>query len=368
MADRVLSLRELNRATLARQMLLDRENISIPAAIERLVGLQAQLSISPYIGLWTRLRDFKRDDLAALIDDHTVVKATMIRATLHLATAEDYLKLRGTIQPVLAGASESITKRRDVNLDIDYILKLARTYFTEAPRSFAEVSAKFSELMPDIDIGSIRYTIRTNLALVQVPTDTQWSYPGNPKFALAETWLGSSIRDTEDVRTLVFRYLAAFGPATAADMQRWVGLEKLKDVFETLRPELVTYRDERKRELFDLPDMPLPDGDTPAPERFLPEYDNLLLSYDKRTRILADEHRKQVYLPGLRVASTFLVDGFVHGAWKISIKKGTATLILTPFKPLTDSNRKALLTEAELLVHFAEPDAKSYEVGFSEPL
>jgi hypothetical protein len=364
--DRVLTLRELNRATLARQMLLERETLSVPAAIERLVGLQAQLAVSPYIGLWTRLHDFSRDDLARLIEDRKVVKATLMRATLHLFTTEDYLLLRGALQPVLTAAWEAIVKQRGVEFDFDKVILAAREFIGEAPRTFAEISAMLTELLPDVDVGAMRYGVRTHLPLVQVPVKSGWSYPGNPKFTLAETWLSQPIPTENNFKMLVHRYLAAFGPAKVTDIQTWSGLGKLKDAVAKLKPDLVTYKDEQGAELLDLPDMPIPDPDTPAPERFLPEYDNLLLSHDKRTRVIADAHRKKVYLPGLRVASTILVDGFVRGAWKIEKTKGTATLRIEPFEPLTKQNRAALTDEGERLVRFVEADAKAYEVRFAD--
>lgn len=339
--------------------------MSVPTAIERLVGLQAQLAQAPYIGLWTRLHNFKRDDLARLIEDHSVIKATMMRATLHLFTAEDYLLLRAALQPVLAGAARTIAKSRDQELDIDQIVAVARQYIAEAPRTFAEISAMLAEHRPDVDLGAMRYTVRTHLPLVQVPTGTQWSYPGNPKFALAEQWLGKPIPAEDNFRMLVLRYLAAFGPASVTDLQMWSGLSKLKDAIEKLKPELVTYRDEDGRELLDLPDLPLSDADTPMPERFLPEFDNLLLSHNKRTRVLANEYRSKVYLPGLRVAATFLVDGFVHGTWKIEKqKKDAATLVIKAFEPLTTQSRNTLAEEGEKLVRFIESSAKTFEVRF----
>jgi hypothetical protein len=362
---RVLTLRELNRATLARQLLLERAALPVPAAVERLVGLQAQAQLPPYVGLWTRLNDFSRDSLAHLIEDHTIVKVTFIRATLHVITAEDYVRLRGTIQPVLEGASESIAKQRGAAFDLDKILRTARDYFAEQPRSFAEITARFEELMPDVDVSAIRYTIRTHLPLVVVPNDSRWSYPGNPKFTLAEAWLGKPVPTENDFRGLVLRYLAAFGPAGVTDIQTWSGLGKLKAAVEALKPELVTYNDEHGRELYDLPDTLLPAADVPAPIRFLPEYDNLLLSHSNRTRVLADEFRSKVYLPGLRVAATFLVDGFVAGVWKVEKTKGTATLSIEALTPLEKQHQAALADEAERLVRFIEADAKAYEVKFT---
>lgn len=364
MADRILKLRELNRATLARQMLLARETISVSAAVERLAGLQAQLASAPYVGLWTRLQNFKREDLASLIDARKVVKATFNRATLHLVTAEDYLRFRTTLQPLLAGAASSIAKDRG-EFDLDKVLKAARAYLAEKPRTFADLSDMLAELLPDVDVGAMRYSVRTHIPLVQVPIATGWSYPSKPEFTLAESWLGRKISPKEFLPELVKRYLAAFGPASVTDAQTWLGL-KLKDTFEALRPELQTYRDENRRELFDLPGIELPAEDVPAPLRFLPEFDNLLLSHSNRTRVVAEENRPQVYLPALRVAATILVDGFVRGAWKVEKAKSAATLVITPFEKLAKKDRSALMEEAALLVRFVEPAAKSYDVRFDE--
>ena len=367
MADRILTLRELNRATLARQLLLERAAIPVPAAIERLVGLQAQLAVAPYVGLWTRLRDFQRDDLARLIEGHNVVKATLMRATLHLATAEDYPWLRTTLQPVMTYAAEAITKQRETgDLDVPALVAMAREYIAEQPRTFEAISAMLAERMPGRDIGALRYTVRTHLPLVQVPISSGWSFPGKPAFALAESWLGRPILAQANLPELVSRYLAAFGPATVQDMQTWSGLGKLKDAIGEMKSELRTYRDERGRELLDLPDMPLPDAAAPAPVRFLPEYDNLLLSHQNRTRVIPDKYHAHVFLAGLRVRATILVDGFVAGAWKIEKTKNTATLMIEPFEPLTRPDRDALSEEAERLVRLVEGNAKAYEVKFAD--
>ncbi|MCA9906073.1 MAG: AlkZ family DNA glycosylase [Anaerolineae bacterium] len=362
MADRILTLRELNRTTLARQLLLARETLTVEAAVARLVGMQAQLASAPFVGLWTRLADFRRDDLASAIERRSIIKATLMRATLHLFTVEDYLRLRQTVQPALDAAFASIAKQRGDLPDIAKLLTLARDYIAEQPRSFADISAHFAELMPDEDIGTIRYAIRTHLPLIQVPVAKGWCYPGNPEFTLAETWLGQAPAEADQFDELILRYLAAFGPASITDMQKWSYMTKLKDRIEALRPQLTVYRDEGKRELFDLPDLPVLDGATPVPVRFLPEYDNLLLAHDKRTRVVADAYRKGVYLPGLRVAATFLIDGFVRGAWKVEKAKGTATLVLDPFEPLAKADRQALTEEGERLVRFVEADAKAYAV------
>jgi hypothetical protein len=364
MADRILTLRELNRATLARQMLLERETIPVPAAVERLVALQAQAALPPYVGLWTRLKDFQRDDLAQPIEQHEIVKATFLRATLHILTAADYLRFRTAVQPALTEGWTAIVKKRKMSFDLNDLLAQARAYIGEKPRTFAQMSDWLAEWMPDEDVGAMRYGVRTHLPLVQVPVSTGWSYPGTPEFTLADAWLSQPIPEEDHLRELVFRYLAAFGPASAADMQTWSGLKKLKVMFEKLKPELVVYKDENRRDLFDLPDRPMPDSD--APVRFLPEFDNLLLSHSNRTRVVADEHRKGVYLPGLRVAATILVDGFVAGAWKIEKQKGAAALVIQPFVSVTRAQRVALVAEGEKLVRFVEANARSYAVRFAE--
>src|SRR5262245_19571117 len=364
MAGRILNLHELNRATLARQMLLERESLSVPAAVERLVGLQAQLASAPYVGLWTRLRDFRREDLAAEIENRKVVKATMMRATLHLCTADDYVRFRTALKSVLVGAADAIVKRRGKDFEPDKVLKAARKFIGEKPRSFAEISDMLTELAPDHDVGAMRYTVRTHIPLVQVPVATGWSYSNKPEFTLAESWIGRPISPEDNLRELVFRYLAAFGPASVTDAQTWLGM-KLKETFEKLRPELQTYRGEGRIEFFDLPGAPIPGEDVPAPARFLPEYDNLLLSHSNRTRVIADEYRSKVYLPGLRVAATILVDGFVRGAWKIEKTKTASTLVIEPFDKLTKKDRAALTEEGERLVRFVEPEAKSFGVKFT---
>ncbi len=366
MPERKLTLREINRATLARQLLLERSALPVVAAVERLVGMQAQLSRAPFVGLWTRLENAPRAEIAGQIAGRALVKATMMRATLHLVSAADYAWLRAALEPALAAARDSIVKRRGGDFKIGDALAAARPFLAEQPRTFAEITALFEELMPDVDVGSLRYTVRTTLPLVQVPDESAWSYPGNPKFALAESWLGRSVEAAPDFRELVRRYLAAFGPATVNDLQTWSSLGKLKGDVEKLKPELQIYRDEQGHELLDLPDVELPPEDAPAPARFLPEFDNLLLSHKDRRRVVADDYRKQVYLPGLRVAATILVDGFVQGAWTVEKKRGIAALTVTPFAPLTAADRKAISDEGERLIRFVEPDAKGYEVRVSD--
>lgn len=365
MTDRVLTLRELNRATLARQMLLSRQKVPALEAVERLAGLQAQVPAPPYIGLWTRLRDFRRKDLTRLVEQRLVVRATLMRSTLHLMTAEDYMRLRPALQPALTRAMESAAGKRLEGLDIDRLAEMARVYFEE-PRTFAELRPWLSEIEPDRDPSALAYAVRTHLPLVQVPSGGRWGYPGNAPFTTAESWLGRPLSGSVDPRELVRRYLAAFGPATVADIQKWSGLNRLKDFVEEMKPELRSFRDESGKELLDLPDAPLPPADTPAPVRFVPDYDNLVLAHAGRRRMLADEYRSRIFLSAARVRATFLVDGFVQGAWKIEKSKGTATLVIEPFLTLSKEDRDALAEEGERLVSFVEDDTKGHEVRFAK--
>src|SRR5262245_32192010 len=243
MADRILKLRDLNRATLARQMLLEREPLSATSAIERLVGLQAQLALPPYVGLWTRLRDFSQASLSSPIESRQIIKATLMRATLHLFTADDYVRFRTTLQPALEQAGPAIAQRRRVDFDRAKLMAAARRFIGEKPRTFAEISDMVTKLMPDKDVGAMRYTVRTHLPLVQVPVAGGWSYSNKPEFTLAESWIGRAVSPKENLLDFVRRYLSAFGPASVTDAQTWSGL-KLKDAFEELRSELKIYRDE----------------------------------------------------------------------------------------------------------------------------
>ncbi|MBK9746726.1 MAG: AlkZ family DNA glycosylase [Chloroflexi bacterium] len=369
MSIRTLTTRELNRATLARQMLLERAPLTIPEGVERLAGMQSQALSAPYIGLWTRLQTFDRAEMTRLIRERTLVKATLMRATLHLFTAADYLRFRSTIQPALDVSLTAVTGNRDKSgFDPAVVLEEGRAFLAETPRTFADITAQFSARYPTADIGSIRYMLRTQIPLVVVPDGGAWAYPGNPKFTLAETWLAQPIPQAPALRELVLRYLAAFGPATVSDAQTWSGLSKLKEVFEALRLELVTYKEEGGRaEYFDLPNQAIPDADTPAPVRFLPEFDNLLLSHAKRTRIISDQYRDRIFGSGnLRISATILVDGFVAGLWTVESAKKTAALVIAPFVPLAPADRDALTEEGERLIRMIDPEAKTHEVRWKD--
>lgn len=360
-----LTTRELNRATLARQLLLEREKLPLLRAVERLVALQAQQAKPPFVGLWSRVEGFRREDLTRLLQKRDVVRATLMRGTLHLTSAKDYLKLRAAFTPMLEASVLSILRERAQGLDIEPLLVAAREFLDEEPRTFEEVRDHLLQRNPKADERAMGFLVRMYLPLVQVPTDAEWGFPPATDFALAESWLGEPLGTGAELETLVLRYLSAFGPATAGDVQTWTGLKGLKDVLASLKPKLLTFRDEKGRELFDLPKAPRPPEDTPAPVRFLPEFDSLVLGHDDRSRLVADEHRPRLITKNLRIPATFLVDGFVTGTWKVERKKATAALVVEPFEPLKKKTRDALAAEGEGLLRFAEPEARAFEVRFA---
>jgi hypothetical protein len=363
-APHILTARQINRATLARQMLLERADITAVAAVERLAGMQAQEAKPPFAGLWTRLRGFRRQELHAALCERTMVRATLMRGTIHLFSAAEYAAFRLTIQPVLTRATGMLGDRAG-GLELEPVLAAARELLTERPRTFGELRALLQAQFPAVNERALGFMVRMHLPLVMVPTDDRWSFPNNAEFALAAPWLGMPLAAEEATQRFALRYLAAFGPASVADFQTWSGLQKIRPIFEALRPRLVAFADERGRELFDLPDAPRPDQETPAPVRFLPEFDNLLLSHAERTRVIADAHRPIVYKSGnLRLLATILVDGVVSGTWRVERKRKVATLRIVPFAPLARHVTDELYAEGEALLRFLEEDAGSFEIEY----
>jgi hypothetical protein len=365
----ILTRRQLNRATLARQMLLRREDISAVAAVERLGGMQTQEPRPPFIGLWSRLTSFERQDLLRALHQHKIVRGTLMRGTLHVMSAADYADYRLALQPVLTRAMSMLGERSD-GLDPGQVLPVARQLLQERPRTFGELRSLLQAEFPEVNERALGFCVRMLLPLVMVPTKAAWGFPANADVALAETWVQQPLAPGDETATqnLVLRYLAGFGPATVTDVQTWSGLQSLKPVVEALRPRLRVFRDERGKEIFDLPDAPRPEEDVVAPPRFLPEFDNLLLSHADRSRVLADEHRNLVKVQGnLRVRATFLINGFVSGTWRTERKRATATLFLSPFMPLPKTDGAALSEEGEALLRFLEEDATHFDVNLEEP-
>jgi hypothetical protein len=349
-----VNLRELNRATLARQGLLERSDASPTAMIEQVLGLQAQEPKPPFIGLWSRIDGFDADDLRAALRDGDVVRATLMRATLHVMSKRDYTTLRSALQPALDSAMAGILKARGEGVVVDDTLAAARKVLARGRKlTFDEIRDALREQFPDVDHRALGYVTRTGLPLTMVSTDDAWGFPRDSQFTLA-----AKVDDKPATEELVRRYLAAFGPATPTDMQIWSGLKGLSAVFKDMEPDLEVV----DGKLYDLPGAPRPDADTPAPVRFLPAFDNMLLAHKDRTRIIDDEHRPKVVTKNLRIHPTFLVDGFVAGMWSVKATKRKATLTLEPFVKLTKKVQKELSDEGEALLRFSEPEVETVEV------
>src|SRR6266542_3686382 len=285
-ADTTLSRRTLNRATLARQLLLRREKLKPVPAIERLLGLQAQIARPPFVALWSRLDAFRREDLIAPIEKRDLVRATMMRATIHLMTRHDFVAFRPVLQPLLTSAMHAALKDRLKGFDFEKLISASRACFDENPCTFAELRAHLIGRFQKLDERAMGYAVRMQLPLVQIPqAGAQWAYPALADFVVAESWLDEAL-------TTELRYFAAFGPASVQDFQSWAGLGPMRAVVEELRPKLRTFRDERGRELFDLPKAPRPADDEEAPVRFLPEFDNVLLGSAERARIVTSTSRR----------------------------------------------------------------------------
>ena len=361
----VLTIRALNRAFLARQLLLERSPLTPVRAIEHLVGLQAQAPNPPYIGLWTRLARFEADDLSRLITARRVVRIALMRSTIHLVTARDCLRLRPLLQPVSVRAVLGGYRRHLEGLDLDAVVREARIALANAPRTFAELAAHLSARWPGRHPQGLSMIVRAMLPLVQVPPRGLWGMRGAAAHAPVDTWLAKPPADVAPLSAaaLVLRYLAAFGPATVRDVQAWSGLTKLADVMDGLRRRLRTFTDERGRELFDLPRAPRPDTGTPAPPRFLPEFDNAILSHADRTRIVPDACRRGIFTVNGMIPGTLLLDGFVAGTWTIRRTPHLAVLEVATFKQVPSRQREPVINEGLRLLAFTSP-GQAHDVRF----
>ncbi|MFC5701638.1 winged helix DNA-binding domain-containing protein [Cohnella faecalis] len=353
----VLGTRALNRALLARQMLLRREKLPALDVIERLVGMQAQAPNAPYFGLWTRIEGFAQEELSRLIQDRKAVRIALMRSTLHLASAEDCLQLRPWVRAVQEKGLASTYGKRLAGIDADALAAAGREAVEAEPLTFSELGKSLQKRWPGRDPAALSAAIRTYVPLVQVPPRGLWGEGGQAAHTSAEAWLGQPLCAEPSAESIVLRYLSAYGPASVKDVQVWSGLTRLGETIEKLRPQLAVFRDEAGRELFDVPDAPRPDADTDCPVRFLGEFDNILLSYEDRKRILPEEYKKRVFTENGIIRSAILVDGFVSGLWRIARSGGTATLIIEPFKTLSTRERDALAEEGTRLLEFATVDS-----------
>ncbi len=359
----VLGRRALNRATLDRQLLLRRTRMSAQDALTHLVGLQAQNVKPPYVALAARLDGFDPEELSGLMARRAAVRAVTMRSTVHTLTADDLLLLRPLSRPAVERELRMFREGLD-GVDLERLAAVARAYVEEEPRTPAHIRAELARHWPDADPQSLGIAARARLPLVQVTPRGLWGRSGQVALTTAEHWLGRPLAEEPAPDAVVLRYLAAFGPASVKDMQVWAGVTRLRQAFERLRPELRTFRDESGVELFDLPDAPRPDPETPAPPRFLPEFDNLLLSHADRSRVVPAAHKSRTW-KGNQALSTFLVDGFLAGLWRLDeAKDGSVVVVVEAFEELSRELRAAVAEEAVRTAAVLAAGASSYDVRF----
>jgi Winged helix DNA-binding domain len=362
-AEQPITQRELNRALLQRQLLLGRVEKPVGETIEHLLGLQAQAPLPPYYGLWSRLEGFDAQELGQILTDRVVVRLTLMRGTVHLVTARDALRLRPLLQPVIERAHNGAFGRRMGGADPARLAAAVRELLVDEPLTARELGRRLVERGIGDDVEAIGNAARVYVPLVQVPPRGVWGVGGQAKYLPLETWTEATLETEPSLADVVLGYLRSFGPASVADIQNWSGLTKLKPVFERLRDGLVTFRDERGRELYDLPDAPRPEPETPAPVRLLGEYDNVLLGHADRRRIIPEDFPWAAMLAPGRFVNNLLVDGMLRATWWIEREsKNRATLAIRPFRRLSRTERTAVTAEAEQMIDFAAADVERREV------
>ncbi|HZT15968.1 MAG TPA: winged helix DNA-binding domain-containing protein [Gaiellaceae bacterium] len=355
-----LDARTLNRTLLARQLLLERAGAEPVDVVERLVGMQAQVPLDPYVGLWSRLRSFDPDSLGRALLERRCVRMTLMRATLHLASSADALRIRPLLQGMLERAFGSSPFRRALgDLDLEPVVARGRALVDERPLTLAQLRTELAAEWPERDPNALAYAVRYLLPLVQVTPRGVWGRTLQPTVTTLDAWLANGPPvAAASVDDLVLRYLRAFGPASTADVAAWSGLADLRTAVARLRPRLRVYRDAAGRELLDVADGIFADAAEPAPARFLPQYDNVFLAHADRGRIM-DAVR---WDSSFAHRGTLLVDGFVAGAWKLAKEKRGATLSVDLRTRVSATERRELATEAEALLAFLAPDARSRRV------
>jgi hypothetical protein len=334
-------------------------------AVEHLIGLQAQAPFPPYYGLWSRLEDFRPEDLATLITGRQVVRIALMRGTIHLASARDCLTLRPLIQPVLDKALAATYGRQLAGVDTGALAAAGRALTEAEPRTFSELGALLAEQWPSRSPAALAQGVRALVPLVQVPPRAVWGAAGQARHTPAEAWLGRPLDRGGSLDAIVLRYLGAFGPASVRDVQAWSGLTGLREIAGRLRPALRTFRDENGTELLDLPDAPRPDPGTPAPVRLVAEYENLILSHADRARVVSESDRPRLYGRNGVFPGTVLVNGLVAGIWRVARPAGAATLTVEPFGKISARDRDAITDEARRMLAFAAPGAAATDVRFA---
>jgi hypothetical protein len=348
-----LDRRALNRALLARQLLLSRRRATAASTIERLVGMQAQAPNLPYVGLWARLQGFRPGELSRLIERRAAVRISLMRNTIHLVTTRDAFGIKPMFmrfgeRGFLRGSPWGRAMREG---DLASIVDVGREIMGERPRTIADLARELGRRFPDRDALALAYGVRYMVPLIFTPPRGTWGGKGQVTLTTFDAWLGAPPGPSFTDDQLVLRYLGAFGPASPADMRAWSGLA-MRPVFERVRPRLRTFRDESGAELFDLPRAPRPDREREAPVRLLPDFDNILLAHADRSRIMPPGKHLGIFSSNGVMQGAVLLDGFVRAMW---VPRGN-TLEVTPFeKDMTKRERSAIAGEAMRLMEFLSP-------------
>lgn len=351
---RELSLRALNRALLVRQHLAAPSELGPYELIRHLVAVQGQEPNWPYIGLWTRSARFGHHQLADLLHDRKVVRSTTIRRTVHLSTAEDFRWLRPTVQPYITGALDTAYYRDEIGgVDPAALAAAGREALAGRRMSRADLGRILAERFPQRHTRRLAEAVEVLVPMAHGAETGEWGRWRNRYVTVgpADEWIGEPLGPA-DPSALIMRYLAAFGPATVADIQAWSGLTRLTEVVTALRPRLRVLRGIDGAELFDLPDAPPADPETPVPVRFLPAFDNAVLGYRDRRRIIAEEDRRRTSREASAGVPVYLVDGFVHGRWSLQ----GSTLRVEPWYRLAPDQRALVEAEALRLLEFVSQD------------
>lgn len=326
-------------------------------AVHHVVGLQAQVPAVPYTALWNRLEAFDPDELSRHTDDRAVVRIPLMRSTIHLVTAEDALTMRPLLHPVLARTfGGTVWSKQLGGYDVQDILDHGRALLAERPRTRAELGRLQAERFPGVNAEPIGMATTYLLPVLQPTPRGLWGRSGQAAWALVESWLGAELHHDRPVEEFVLRYLTAFGPASVMDIQAWCGLTKLREVSDRLGSRLRRFSTEDGAQLLDVPDGPLPDPETPAPVRFLPEYDNSTLGYADRSRVIPDTAGFELLQggPGGHVGS-LLVDGFVSALWALRRQGDRVSLQIKPAVRIPDEYTAAIHAEGTELAGFLAP-------------
>lgn len=368
MAPKTLTARELNRALLARQGLLARKRVSVDKAIAAAAGLQTQEPRDPFVSLWSRISGFKREKLLAAAESRSIVRGSNLRCTIHSVTAEDFIAFRLTLSNVVERDMANWRDRYE-GLDVSNVTAAVRELLSDGePRTAKQIGEALQPKFPQVHREGLSHCARIHVPMVMTPTDHRLGYSRPPLLMLAESWLSGPLAPaTPEAKTeLLRRGIAAIGPASPSDLRTWSGMTGVKAALEPLLPELIEFRDEAGRTLYDLPDAPRPRATTATPVRFLGEFDNVALSHADRERIVDGGDAKLFnFSKNGRRAFTILIDGRVRASWQIERKKDAAQIRLMPFHQESKATLDAVAAEGEALLRFMEPDAAKFDVEFA---